>query len=144
MVACGYTTLFIAVQLFRLAGSKAAHLCATQLLREVKFRGHSPGVNSWELAAGQYQGPQVLPSMLMEDGERFGYWASARLDFLWAFGRLQDEADSQVNHYKFTGIKQAAPDGWHWASTFPHVEVHTNSRWFGAPGLWVQQGSCNV
>ena len=43
---------FKAVQLFRLAGSKAAHLCATQLMREVKFRGHNPGESSWELPAG--------------------------------------------------------------------------------------------
>ena len=137
IVACGFTTLFKAVQLFRLAGSKAAHLCATQLLREVKFRSHNPGESSWELPAGQYQGPQVSPSMLMEDGEQFGYWASAGLDFIWAFGRPQDEKVSEVNHYKFTGNKQWVPNGYTWVPSGPHVEVHTNSRWFGAPGLWV-------
>jgi len=127
------TITSMVIQLFRLSGPgcRAAHLCSTELLREVKFRNSLPTQASWALQ-GQYEGPPVRASMLLADGEQFSFWAPLKLDFVWIFTQPSDDR-SQVNFYKLTGSKTADSDGgWLFQTSWPHCELHTNSHWFGA------------
>ena len=123
--------------LLRLNGAGAAHLCVPELLRVLKLKDYHPGENSWPLHS--YKGPAMSPAMFLSDDEAFAYWAPIHLEFVWVFGKpVGDSADSDaVNHYKLTGRKEPQDGGFKFVTRDPHVELHTNTRWVGAPGFWV-------